>query len=113
MSLEESIKQWVSIDNKIKEHNDHLKTLRQERASVSNTVYQIVNEKNLNDATIQISDGKLRFASVKVTAPITIKHVKQCLSNCISNEDDVDKIMNHIKNTRESKYVDDIKRSYN
>jgi len=113
MSLEESIKKWVSIDNQIKESNEALKHLRQERTSISNIVHKIVEDKELNDATIQISDGKLRFGTTKVTQPITIKLIKQCLSDYITDEDSVDKIIQHIKSTRESKYVADIKRTYN
>ena len=113
MSFEQSIKEWVSIDNKIKEYNDGLRELRQRRSDLSQRVYDHVNANNLNHATVQISDGKLKFQSVKVTQPITLKFVKQCLLDCISNEEDVDKIMEHIKESRESKYVDDIKRFYN
>lgn len=113
MSFEESIKTWVSLDNKIKEHNENLRELRQQRNEISQHVYEHVNDKNLNHATVQISDGTLKFQSVKVTQPITLKFIKQCLMDCIANEEDVEKIMVHIKDSRESKYIEDIKRSYN
>lgn len=113
MSFEESIKSWVSIDNKIKEYNDELRELRQKRNSLSEHVYEHVNSNNLNHATVEISDGKLKFQSVKVTQPITIKFIKKCLEDCISNEEQVEKIMEYIKDTRETKYIDDIKRFRN
>lgn len=113
MSFEDSIKEWVSIDSKIKQHNEELRELRQQRNDLTQRVYDHVNNNNLNHATVQISDGKLKFQSVKVTQPITLKFIKQCLNDCIPNEEHVNTIMDHIKNSRESKYVDDIKRFYN
>lgn len=112
MSFEDSIKAWVSIDSKIKEYNEELRDLRQQRSDITQRVYDHVNDNNLNHATVQISDGKLKFQSVKVTQPITLKFIKQCLHNCIPNEEHVNSIMDHIKESRESKYVEDIKRYY-
>lgn len=114
MGLEENIKNWVSIDNKIKEHNDELKELRQQRAEISNDVYEIVNKNNLSNATVQISDGKLKFQSVKVPQPLTIKFLKECLEDLYDDEEQVTQILKYIKKKRDEncKYVDDIKRYY-
>tara|TARA_Y100000780_G_scaffold220301_1_gene227530 strand:+ start:2135 stop:2482 length:348 start_codon:yes stop_codon:yes gene_type:complete len=114
MNFEDKIKTWVSIDNKIKEHNDELKTLRQKRETITTEVYGTVKENNLDNATIEISDGKLKFQSVKVTQPLSIKFVKECLEDIISDEDKVKQILDHIKEKRNEKckYVDNIKRYY-
>jgi carboxypeptidase C (cathepsin A) len=113
MSFEDSIKEWVSIDSKIRQHNEELREMRRRRTDLTQSVYNHVNDNNLNHATIQISDGKLKFQSVKVTQPITLKFIKKCLHDCIQNEEHVNTIMEHIKESRESKYIDDIKRFYN
>lgn len=114
MSFEDKIKTWVSIDNKIKEHNEELRELRNKRSIISNEVYETVNDNNLSNATIQISDGRLKFQSVKVPQPLTIKFIKECLDDLYDNEEEVNEILKFIKKKREanSKYIDDIKRYY-
>ena len=112
MSFEENIKEWVTIDNKIKQLNEQTKALRKQRNNISESINMYVETNDLKHATVQISDGKLKFQSVKVTQPLTLKYVNECLLDCIGNEDQVKEIMKHIKTNRDSKYVEDIKRFY-
>lgn len=113
MSLEENIKKWVSIDNQLKTVTDKAKELREAKNTMEEVILEYVEAKKMNNATINISDGKLRFVSTKQTAPLTLKYVEECLTSCIKNEEQVSIIMNHIKESRETKYVPDIKRTYN
>ena len=113
MSLEENIKKWVSIDNQLKTVNDKAKELREMKNNAEEFILEYVETKKMTNATVNISDGKLRFVSTKQTAPLTLKYVEECLSNCIKNEEQVTSIMNYIKESREIKYVPDIKRTYN
>ena len=64
------------------------------------------------NATVKISDGKLRFTSSRQTPPLTFKHIEECLTKCIQNPEQVEKIMTYIKETRDIKYIPDIKRTY-
>jgi hypothetical protein len=112
MSLEENIKKWVSVDNQLKTLNEKTKELREMKNTTEQLILDYVETKKMGNATVNISDGKLRFVSTKQTAPITLKYVEDCLSHCIDNEEQVTIIMNYIKETREIKYVPDIKRTY-
>jgi len=113
MSLEDNIKKWVSIDNQLKTVTDKARELREAKNTMEEVILEYVEAKKMNNATINISDGKLRFVSTKQTAPLTLKYVEECLNSCIKNEEQVALIMNHIKESRETKYVQDIKRTYN
>lgn len=112
MSFEDDIKNWVALDDKIKQYNDGVKELRKKKSTIQERIQAYVEANNLHHATIQISDGKLKFHTSKVTSPLTLKYVKECLDSCIANESDVEKIMTIIKNNREVKMVEDIKRNY-
>ena len=112
MSFEEQIKSWVNLDNQIRIFNEKLKDLRVQRNNVNEEIINYVETENLNNATVQISDGKLRFIETRQTMPLTLKFVKDCLTKCISNETDVEKIMLFIKESRNVKVISDIKRSY-
>ena len=112
MSFEESIKNWVTTDNKIRSLNEELKALREERNNANETIMAYVETNKLANATIKISDGKLRFTSARQTAPLTLKYLNECLTKCIQNEEQVGLIMKYIKESRNVKYMPDIKRSY-
>ena len=110
MTLENSIREWVSIDNKIKILKDQMNILKENRKTIT---YKILTEENdLENTTIQISDGRLRIQNVRYTQPLTLKYVHNCLAECISDENYVNQIFEYIKNKRETKYNYDIKRYY-
>lgn len=110
--FEANIKRWVTIDNEIKQLNDKMKEMKQQRAEISDTILDFVETENLNSTTININNGTLKFASSKQTANLTLTYIKSCLEQCISSEDDVNTIMDVIKNSRDVKVVNEIKRSY-
>ncbi len=113
MTLEQNKKNWVSIDNQIKEINERAKELRESRSNLENSITQYIEENELTDATIEISDGKLRYARYKNAQPLTLKYVDKCLKEIIPNPEQVDKIMQYIKSKREEKIAPIIKRYYN
>lgn len=112
MSFEKQIQQWVSLDNQIKILNEKTRDLRSKKNEISDNIFQYVETNQLSNATVKISDGKLRFGALKQTSPITLKLVESCLNNYISNKEQVDIIMKHIKQSRDNKEMPDIKRSY-
>lgn len=109
----EDIKKWVTIDNEIKKLNSQIKNLRINKNSLANNIFNTVSEENLQNASINISDGKLRFCNVNHTPPLSLKYVESCLQKCIESQDDVDHIINIIKESREIKQISEIKRTYN
>lgn len=110
--FQESIKAWVTIDNELKIINNKAKELREAKNELQGEIMDYVDTNKLSNATVNISDGQLKFASIKQQSSLTYRHVKDCLLKCIDSEEDVNKIMKYIKQTREVKYVPDIKRSY-
>jgi len=113
MSFEENIKRWVTLDNQLKTLTDRTKQLRDEKNTTEETIMTYVESNKLNNATINITDGKLRFVSTKQTTPLTLKYVEECLGKCIGDAAQVKQLMQVIKNDRDVKYSADIKRYVN
>ena len=67
----------------------------------------------MNVSSLRVSDGILKFTNVRTTMPISLKYLETCLKDIIKNPDQVDKIMNYIKDKREVKNSVEIKRFYN
>ena len=112
-TLETKIKRWVELDNKIKLTSDEVRDIRTEKSVINDEILEIVEEKQLSKATVNISDGKLKFVQSKHTAPLTLAYIEKCLSNLITNGNQVEQIMTYIKKNRETKTTLDIKRVYN
>ena len=113
MSFEQQIQQWVAIDNQMKILNDKLKELRDKKNNISEEINTHIENTQLSNASVKLSDGQLKFIKVKETQQLTFKYLETCLSEIIKNEEQVKKIVDYIKNKREVKYVPEIKRLYN
>jgi len=112
MSFEETIKEWVAIDNQLKVLNEKTKELREKKNTKEESILNYVRTNKLSNAVVNISDGKLKFVTTKQTPTLTLKFVENCLSKCIKSENQVKQIVNYIKETREVKLTPDIKRYY-
>ena len=108
--FKEEIKQWVQLDNLMKEKTEELKELRTKRNTIQEEILTYVEENELNTSTIQISDGTLKFNKSKQIQGLTMKYVEDCLVDLIDDVDKVKDIMKHIKTNREHKYTNEIKR---
>ena len=111
-SFQENVKSWVQVDNQIKRLSTHVSELRDKRKNIQDHITSYAEENNLDNAVIEISDGSLRFNNYKQTAPLTLKYVNKCLTECINDENTVNKLMDYIKEKREFKYQNGIKRNY-
>ena len=112
-TLESKIKRWVELDNRIKETADAVKDIRTEKYVINDEIIELIEEKQLGKATVNISDGKLKFVTAKHTAPLTLTYIEKCLSELITNSSQVEQIMTYIKKNRETKTTTEIKRLYN
>lgn len=110
--LQQDIRKWIQVDNKIKELNEEVRKYREERNQLNEEIFEIVEEHNLRQAVIKITDGRLEFKRVKTAQPISLKYLKECLEHFIDEPEQVKTILDYIKENRETKYSDDIKRIY-
>ena len=113
MNFEGQIQEWVSIDNQLKQLNEKVKNLREKRNSLEDNITNYVKDNNLSNATVKISDGKLKFTNTRVAEPLTFKYLEKTLGEVIRNDSQVKLIMEHIKQKRDVKIVPEIKRFSN
>jgi hypothetical protein len=113
MSFESQIQQWVAVDNQMKLLNDKMKELRDKKNTISEQINTHIETNQLSNASVKINDGQIKFIKVKETQQLTFKYLETCLSEIIKNEEQVQKIVDYIKNKREVKYIPEIKRFYN
>jgi hypothetical protein len=113
MNFENQIKQWVQLDNQLKEFNQKIKELRERKTTLEKTITSYAVSNNLSGTTLEISDGKLKFFNTRVPESLTFKYLEKSLNEIIKNENQVKLIIDHIKQKREVKIVPEIKRFSN
>jgi hypothetical protein len=113
MSFEGQIQQWIQLDNQIKQINEKTKELRDRRNTLEQTITEYASSNNLSNATVKISDGKLKFVNNRIPEPLTFKYLEKTLGEVIKNESQVQLVMEHIKQKRAIKIVPEIKRFSN
>jgi hypothetical protein len=110
MSLENQIQQWVSIDNQLRIASERVKELREKRSNITN---ELLAKNALNHNKIPISDGHLKIVNTRTNEPLTFTYLEKSLKEIIKNESQVKTILEHIKNSRETRSNIEIKRFIN
>jgi transcriptional regulator NrdR family protein len=113
MNFEQTIQQWLLLDNQIKVYNEKIKELRTKRENIEQKLSQHALNNNLMNSVIKTDDSRLKFVNTKITAPLTFKYIEKTLGEIIKNTEQVNTIVNYIKNNREHKILPEIKRYYN
>ena len=94
--FQNNIQKWVELDNKSKTLNEEIRACRNQKNELADDIFAVVETNNLKKAVIEISDGSLKFNTVKNTPPLTLKFIHKCLSECIDNTDTVDNLLKYI-----------------
>jgi|LakMenEpi03Aug12_release.lakeMendotaPanAssembly.Ray.scaffolds.fasta_scaffold777615_1 hypothetical protein len=112
-NLEKTIQNWVELDNELKRINDRAKDIRTRKNDIEDKIITYVEDNNMNNSVVNITDGKIKFCETKQTSPLTLGFLEKCLSEVIANQSQVKQIVDYIKSKRETKMVPEIKRYYN
>jgi hypothetical protein len=111
-SFEDKIRAWVKMDDELRRCQEQTKQLREKRNQIASSIHNYVASNELNNATVNISDGRLKFVKTQIPQSLTFKFIEECLSEIITNKESVEEILNHIKSRRTMKSTQDIKRFY-
>jgi len=109
----EKIKQWVTMDSQLKIIHEKTKEIRNKKALLLEEITKYVEENNIKNKTIEITDGSLKFYEKKEYAGLTYTYIEECLGKLIMDKKHVEHIMNYLRENRPSKTSMDIKRNYN
>jgi predicted nucleic acid-binding Zn-ribbon protein len=71
-NLEKTIQNWVELDNELKRINEKAKDIRTRKNDIEDKIMTYVEDNNMSNSFINITDGKLKFCDTKQTAPLTL-----------------------------------------
>lgn len=112
-SFEDGVRRWVKLDDELRTVQERARELREKRNNIASGLHHYVETHDqLRAATINISDGRLRFVQTQTPQSLTFKFLEESLNEIIANKESVQQILTHIKNKRTMKLSSDIKRYY-
>ena len=108
----EKVKKWVVMDSQLKIVNEKTKQLRELKSQLNHQICDFMNNHNLAQNRITISDGELRLHEKKEYSAITFGYIQRCLADLIKDDTQVEFIIQYLKDNREVTTSSDIKRTY-
>ena len=82
MNIDNEIKKWVQYDNKILKLKEEISSIMKEKNTINNNILDYINNNNLDNCTINISDGKLKVIEIKQQSCLSLKFIRECLRHC-------------------------------
>ena len=106
------VKRWVLLDTQLKMVHEKVKTMREEKQHLSTEICEYLDKNNMAHKKIGIHDGDLKVYEKKDYSPLTFTFLETHLAALMTDPDQVDFVIDYLKEHREIKTVQDIKRSY-
>ena len=110
MSVENQLKEWVAIDDKLRSLCESVKDLRAKRTSLTTSIQNSLVNRNLQEKKIPLGDGHIKLINTRINEPLTFAYIEKSLHGIIQNEQQIRVIIEHIKNGRSSKTITELKR---
>jgi hypothetical protein len=109
----EDIKKWVTIDNQMKIVNEKTKKLREYKHKLNDEICSYIKNNNMTNNKIGISDGELGIYDKKEYSSTTYEYIENKLSEIIMDKEQVNYIIQYLKDNREITIVSEIRRKVN
>ena len=110
--LIKNIKEWIHLDNDIKELRAQMKANRNRKKQITSILVDIMKTNEID--CFDITDGQLLYSKKNVKKPLTKKHLLTSLAKYFENKQEmVKELGSFIMNSRESKTKEDIRRKFN
>lgn len=106
----ENIQKWATLDSQLKNVNEKIKKMRDMKNELSENICEYI-EKNNIKTKINITDGQLSINEKKIYSPLSFGYIEECLEKIIDDSDQIDFIINYLRDNREVDYVKEIRRT--
>ena len=96
----QNVQKWVTSDTQLKMVNEKTKQLRQYRNTLSENICNYIQENNMENTRLEISDGEIKMFDKKEYAPITFGYIEETLGKIIKEKSQIDYIIKTLKENR-------------
>jgi hypothetical protein len=108
----EQVKKWVLLDTQLKMVHEKVKTMREEKNTLGIKICSHLEKSGNAHRKIMIHDGNLKMYEKKDYSPLTFSFLEQHLGKIMTDPQQVEFVIQYLKEQREIKTTSDIKRNY-
>uniref|UniRef100_A0A6C0HHW8 Uncharacterized protein n=1 Tax=viral metagenome TaxID=1070528 RepID=A0A6C0HHW8_9ZZZZ len=108
----ENVKKWVLYDQQLKIVKERTDKIRDMKHILGSAICTYMDDHNLTQNEIEITNGKLKIYEKKEYSPLTFSYIEKCLAKLISDKTHVEYIIQYLKENREIKTTTDLKSIY-
>jgi Family of unknown function (DUF5760) len=108
----EDIRKWVTLDTQLKLVNEKTKQMREMKQALQSQIQTYMEKNKILDKRIGIHDGELRMVEKKEQTALSFGYIERCLGEILSEKEQVDYILQYLKEKREIQLVKEIRRTY-
>jgi hypothetical protein len=106
----ENVQKWVYLDTQLKTANEKLRTMKDLKQQLGKEICDYMVQNQMQNKKISITDGNLRIHEKKDYSPLTFTYLEKTLLDIIPDPEQVEYIIDYLKEKREIKISLDIKR---
>jgi hypothetical protein len=109
--LVSNIKQWITLDEEIKNLQRQIKEKRNEKKENTETLVRIMRDNEIDCFDLDSNGGKLIYTKQKIKKSLSKKHLMKCLMQYYKEDSQqARQVSNFILNNREEKIKENIRR---
>lgn len=107
----ENVQKWLLYEQQIKIVTDKAKQIRESKNATAESICKYMQAHGLSKNKIKITDGELKIFEKKEYSPLTFTYVEECLAKIITEKENVEFIMEYLKQNREIKITHEIRKT--
>jgi hypothetical protein len=111
--LQNYIQKWVAVDNQLILLQEKTKKMREWKKKLTEKITGELQEKGWENKIFEIPDGELKLQEKNEYSTLSFGYIEECLHELIPEEEQVDFVMNYLREHREVKTIMDIRRKKN
>jgi len=106
----EDVKKWALLESQLKIVNEKTRKMRDMKNDLSEKITNYMLE--TNNSKIKLSDGEIRLYDKKDYSPLTFGYIENSLGNIIQDKEQLEYVVQYLKDNREITTSPEIKRTY-
>ena len=115
IEFKKNIQNWVFLDNQLKIINEKTKKIREKKQEYTQHICDYLTKNNIANKKIKIKDGEvngeLSMYEKKEYSSLTFTYLRECLEKIVNSEEQIDYIMDFIRENREITVFNDLRKT--
>ena len=110
MSLTQCVQEYSAIDDELMELGAKQKILRKRKQELETVIINTMREKNLEGRTLKQGSNHFAIGTRNQYSSLSFAYLETCFDKMIPDEDTRNKILDYLRDNREVRKIDELKK---